>query len=440
MDDQTYATAVRDALLGSISHIDHEKYRFLAHPERDFTRERRLPFRDILRICIQMEGKTLQNELLGYFDFGDGTPSKSALCQQRAKVPSEAFRSLYDHFTEAITALDVPKTFHGYRLLACDGTDVNIPYHPADTQTFHKHGSHQGYNQLHLDAFYDLLNGIYIDSCIQTKDDERAALLSMADRYTGDAPAIIIADRGYEGYEPIVRLIRSPHHFIIRLKDIGSNGILSTHDLPDGAFDLDLETLLTKRQTKEVKEHRDIYTIIAHSTPFSFIDEDTPCFPLKLRLVRMEVAPGVYACVATDLDREDFPPAVIQELYRMRWDIEGAFRELKYTIDLVHFHGVRRLCVEQEIWSRLILYNFSEAIIRHTTVTRQTGIERERKYTYKIVISTAVRICREFLKRGDGEYHPCRLIGRYLTPIRPDRSAPRKVRSQSAKCFLYRAA
>ena len=122
----------------------------------------------------------------------------------------------------------------------------------------------------------------------------------------------------------------------------------------------------------------------------------------------------------------------------MRWSEENSFRELKYTIDLVHFHGRKRDSVEQEAWARLILYNFCEAITRHIAVSKQGSPKR--KYDQKINFATAACICKAFLKRSDGEINPCRLIGRFLIPVRPDRSAPRKLKPQSAKTFLYRAA
>lgn len=442
MNDQIYAANVKRILLDCIAGLDSVKHLFLDNPEADFTRERKISFETFINICLQMEGGALQNELLKYFDFVPETPTKSAFCQQRAKVSPDALRFLFCIFTEALMGLDAPKTFLGYRLIACDGSDINIPYNPADEETFHQNGNKRGYNQLHLNAFFDILNGIYIDCVLEpdSKTHERAAFNTMVDRYSSQTPAIIMADRGYEGYNVFAHLLRSGQKFIIRLKDIDSNGILSAYDLPESEFDLDIETILTRRQTNEIKQDRDTYTIIPYASEFDFIDRENPFFPMAFRILRIEVAPGVYECVATNLDRDGFPPDVIKELYHLRWGQEGSFRDLKYTIDLVHFHCKKRQYVEQEIWARLVVYNFCEAITRHITVARQTGVEKARRHDYKINFATAACICKAFLKRGDGEINPCRLIGRFLIPVRPDRIAPRKIKPQSAKSFLYRAA
>ena len=264
----------------------------------------------------------------------------------------------------------------------------------------------------------------------------------MIDRYSLDTPAILMADRGYEGYTLFAHLFRSGQKFIIRLKDNDSNEIISTYEFPydeKGKFDCYIETVLTWKQTNEIKNNWRTYTYVPRNH-FDFYDSDNPFFRLRLRILCIEVAPGIFEYLATNLDENEFTPDTIKDLYHARWGEENSFRDLKYTIDLVHFHCKKRDYVEQEAWAKLIVYNFCEAITRHITVTRQTGDESKRKYDYKINFVTAACICRAYLKRDDGEINPCRLIGKFLIPIRLNRSAPRKIKPQSARSFLYRAA
>ena len=46
-----------------------------------------------------------------------------------------------------------------------------------------------------------------------------------------------MADSGYESFNTFAHLIRKGMYFVIRMKDINSNGILSSYDLPDSEFD-----------------------------------------------------------------------------------------------------------------------------------------------------------------------------------------------------------
>lgn len=63
-------------------------------------------------------------------------------------------------------------TYHGYRLITCDGFDLAIAHNPKDTSAHRRHNSieknEKGYNQLHLNALYDLQNRIYLDAIVQS--------------------------------------------------------------------------------------------------------------------------------------------------------------------------------------------------------------------------------------------------------------------------------
>ena len=41
----------------------------------------------------------------------------------------------------------------------------------------------------------------------------------------------------------------------------------------------------------------------------------------------------------TNLDAAQFPLSALRELYARRWGIETSFRELKYTVGLIHLHS-----------------------------------------------------------------------------------------------------
>ena len=444
MNDQTYTANVKRILKNCISDLDSIKWLFLSNPEKDFTRKRKISFEDFINICLQMEGGALQNELMKFFDFHDDLPCKSAFCQQRAKVSPDAMNFLFCIFTELLAELDTPKTFMGYRLLACDGSDIHTPYNPDDTDSFHQAPDKRGYNLLHLNAFFDILNGIYIDCILNSdrKSHEREAFNTMIDRYSLSTPSIIMADRGYESYNLLAHLLRSGQRFIVRLKDDKSNGIISTYKFDydkNGEFDQYIKTTLTWKQTNAIRNDRQTYTFVPRNK-FDFYKDGNPFFPIQLRILCIQTTPDNFEYLATNLDEEVFPPSSIKQLYHLRWDQETSFRDLKFTIDLIHFHGKKREYIEQEIWAKLIVYNFCESIARHIAVTRQSRNGVNRKYDYKINFATVACICKAFLKRDDGEINPSRLIGRFLIPIRPDRTAPRKMKTQSATSFLYRAA
>ena len=69
-----------------------------------------------------------------------------------------------------------------------------------------------------------------------------------------------MADRGYESFNIFAHLILKGMYFVIRMKKINSNGILSAYDLPDSEFDTHIRTTLTRRHTKETLGNPNTYS------------------------------------------------------------------------------------------------------------------------------------------------------------------------------------
>lgn len=419
-----------------IAELDSIHSLFCKNPETDFTRDRKISFSDVCHFMVELQSKSLPNEVMDYFGHTLAAPTASAFIQQRQKIMKEGFEYLFHLFVSDCQPLG-SRLYRGYRLWACDGSDVNISRNPSDEETF-IHEGEKGYNMIHLNALYDLLNHTYCDLTIQGKKKlhERQALNQMVDRCSDPTPAIVIADRGYESFNVFAHLIRKDMKFIIRMKDISSNGILGGCHLPDDEFDEYMETTLTRRHTKETLNNPDIYTILPSITDFDYLDEQCQYFKIRFRIVRFRLEDGSYMCVATNLPEDEFPLAEIRQLYKIRWTEETSFRELKYTIGLVDFHSRNKEFIIQEIYTRMILYNFCELVTSHAVVTTK----EHTKHAYKINFATAVNICRTYLRFGGDENEMMLLIQRHLTPIRFDRKYPRKLRPKRNRDFMYRVA
>ena len=221
-----------------------------------------------------------------------------------------------------------------------------------------------------------------------------------------------------------------------RMKDIGSNGILSAYDLPDEEFDTHIETTLTRRHTKETVENPNIYTILQPSTDFDFLNENCRYYDISFRIVRIRLENGSYICIATNLSEEEFSFEELKKLYKMRWSEETSFRELKYTIGLINWHSSKYNGILQEIAARMLLYNFCELVTAHAVIQTAENV----RHVYKINFATAVNICRAYLKNGGNEAEIMLLIQRHLTPVRPNRKYPINLRSKRNRDFMYRVA
>lgn len=189
---------VKDKLMESINSLESLKGMYVLHEDKDFTRTRKLPFSAMIKLILEMQGNTLGHELRHYFSFDLATPTVSAFVQRRSLISSDAFLYLFHAFNSAVPSKNL---FEGYRLVACDGSDLNIARNPNDKENyFQSNPGEKGFNLLHLNALYDLCSKRYLDALIQPgrKENEFRAICQMADRFPCPGKTIFIADRGYE--------------------------------------------------------------------------------------------------------------------------------------------------------------------------------------------------------------------------------------------------
>lgn len=340
-------------------------------------------------------------------------------------------------FTQSCTDI---KKYKGYRLIAVDGSDLHIATDPDNPDTYFRNGPDKnGFNLLHLNAMYDLCSRLYLDSCIQPRkcENEHKALTNMVDRSRIKGKVIVIADRGYESYNNFAHIERKGWNYVIRVKDTGSSGILSGLHLPSTQeFDVTVHRILTKKATNEVKAHPEIYRFLANSVNFDFLDlHINKFYSICFRIVRFKIADDSYETVITNLNQADFPPGELKALYKRRWGIETSFRELKYAVGLTCFHSKKQEYIAQEIYARMIMYNFSEMITSHVVIQH-----RDTRYEYQVNFTVAIHICRYFFRNNVLSPDVEALILKNILPIRPGRKDIRKIRYKTAVSFIYRVA
>ena len=424
-----------------IAEVTGTPERYCINPNRDFTRKRKISLQTIVSGIINMECKSLPNELIDMFKGSENMPSVSAFVQQRDKVKPEAFEAVFNKFTNkiAVDTVNMP-------ILAVDGSDVRLPTNPDDKLTYLPGSKAQDpYNCLHINALYDLDRHLYRAALIQNgaQRDECTALQKLVDN--SDIPlALVIADRGYESYNNLAHIQEKGWFFLIRIKD-GNYGIKNGFDLPDeDCFDINIVLNLTRKQTNEVKElikDRNHFRYIAKSSPFDYLpqhsrkDDPLVFYTLKFRIVRFKLSEHYYETVITNLPVDKYPPEDLKKLYASRWGIETSFRDLKYTVGLLKYHSKKTACIRQEIFARLTLYNFVEVITSHVAISK-----KQRKYTYKCNFSVATHVCRLFLRGQISPPYVESAIAKCLIPIRPNRKRNRFVLGEVLQRFFYRVA
>lgn len=433
----SYPKVVKKKLLSVIKSLDQRKEDFIKHPGKDFTRKRKLSFQTIVTFMLSMGGGSLENELLEFFNYDLETVTSSAFTQKRNKLLAKTFKVLLHEFTNSFNHY---KTFEGYRLVAVDGSDLHIPHDPKNKETyFQSTPNSKGFNLTHINAMYDLVNKIYIDACVQPgrKEHEARALTDMVDESTLSGKVLILADRGYESYNVFAHVIEKGWKFLIRVKDTKSKSMLSTFNLPDeGEFDRAVQRILTNKQTNVIKSQPNVYKFLPKNSTFDYLDcAGNSFYPISFRVVKVELEDGSYQSFITNLEVEEFSLEQIRELYHMRWGIETSFREIKHTLALTHLHAKKEECIIQEIFAKMVMYNFCSIITSHVAIK-----QKQRKHGYKVNFSRAINICKHFFKFQKNAHPPDveALIQKYVLPIRKGRSNPRKIKFRTFVSFNYR--
>ena len=435
---------IKGALNKSIKTVCQSTNQYCRNPEKDFSRRKKLPMDKVIKTVLGFSSKSLTNELIDVFSGDTSIASASAFVQQRSKILPSAFEEIFKQF---INAMNPVKLYEGYRLLAVDGSDIRTPVNPDDPDSFYKQKDSKPYSLYHLNAIYDLLSHTYLDAVVQKRRNwnEHRALCDMVDRYDSPIPSVFIADRGYESYNNMAHIQQIGQFFLFRIKDINGHGILQGLDLPDNdEFDFPVSLTLTNKQsnlTKSLCKDRNHFRFVPSTSTFDFLPvkskyaEPPSFFNLVFRIVRVEVIPGKYEVLITNLPADSFSSEKLKYLYSLRWGIETSFRSLKYTVGLLYFHAKKPEHIIQEIFAKLTMYNYTELIAASISIRNAT-----RKLIYRINFSAAANVCRKFFLGFCTPDFVEAVIQKNILPIRSLKSKPRLLRSKPAISFLYRVA
>ena len=433
-----YSNVVKAMLFTSIHELAANPEHYVLHPGKDFSRNRKLGFQRLLLMLLTMEGDCIKEELYRYFGRSTDTPSKAAFYKQRKKVKEDAFRSLLVSFTQKYQK----KLLKGkYSLVACDGSAADIFRNPDDSDSFFEPNgkSTRGFNQIHINAFFSVLDKKFTDLLIQParKRNEYSAFCQMVDRSESDTPVIYLCDRGYASYNAFAHVIESGQFFVMRCTDDKTEKILGFPLDNIQQLDYHVERILSRSQSKKKRFHpeqEEQYRFVCKNVPMDYITQGHPEYRLSLRIIRIELSDSCYENLITNLPELDFDFDDLKDLYHLRWDEETSFRDLKYPLCLKAFHSQKYEYIIQEVWARAILYNFCSEIAMAVEIP-----EKKRKYVYQVNYSEAIKICRDFLRIHDGTTLDVEgLIAQNILPVRPGRTFPRQARFKLPISFCYR--
>ena len=424
---------VKESLLSTIDSLWNDRNLFLANPEKDFTRTKKISFAKTILFPMIAGSDNVETELLDFFG-EKAFPTPSSMIQRRNQIHSSAFKELFYRFTDKIPIL---KKQFGLRILACDGSRINLPFDPRDKYTYiHYIKDRKGINQVHLNALYDPLNDFFVDAELQPVPqlDEKAAFCHFLKSYGSDQKTLFIADRGYASYHIFATAIHLHRYFLIRIPQSFALSISTERDswLSHDEEDLSVTVHIGRRRLSDSSLYEN-YHYFPKRRHYDFIEPGSSAVDiLKFRVLKFPIADNSFEYIVTNLPSY-FSIDKIKFLYRIRWGVETAFRHLKYAGNMVHIHSLKTDFLFQEIFAKLTFYNFSSFM---AASVRDSVEKSTDKYRYVLNHTQVLKSSLRFLRGSISDFLSA--VKGSLVPVRPGRSFNRNMRRQSADTLAYR--
>jgi hypothetical protein len=337
--------------------------------------------------------------------------SQQAFSKARKKIKAEAI--------EELLRTSVTGSYHeewerwrGYRLMAVDGSSIQLPSDPALLEYFGGLGKEETAATALASMLYDLENDIVIDArIVPVSGNERALakehvrVLEKLESYER-GKELIIFDRGYPSHEFIKLLQDKEIGYVMRIQ----KGFISGKKLPEG---------------------RDGYAELGKSG-------------LRARVIQITLPGGEEETLITNMGEERLEYEAFEELYNKRWGIETEYKTVKQKLELENFSGRTVETIKQDFYTIMTLANILASLVREAD--RKVKKEREKrgnKYEYQVNVNHAVGVLKDQLIGVLLEERPVkrmrlmkelvREIGRRVVPIRLKREVERKKTPRKAR-------
>jgi hypothetical protein len=203
---------------------------------------------------------------------------------------------------------------------------------------------------------------------------------------------LFLFDKGFASYNRIKELVDSGHHFLCPMRFDGNPVVLQAHHAPSHVRKalrshprgIPLRYLLSKG-----KGLRHCWDLEVRLIPWGQVVSSANHRWIYARLVIVPGPRGVQRPYLTSLSASEWTPMALRELYRLRWQVELVFKELKQHLSLEAMPSKDPNAVKVFAWASLIAL----ALSRHVTSVldpnlSRVGLQRPMRF---ILITRALR-------------------------------------------------
>ena len=392
-----------------------------------FSRTRKMPLQKLLLTMFNRLGTTLSIELRRFMELSDTNEriSTPGYLKQRLKLAPEAIMALCDFHNTGLYRDEDMQDFHGYLLLASDGSGLNVPTTPETLAAYGSSSTKNARQQasLGLSCLYDVINKVILCCSINrvkfNEADQAKAHLEQVSNIIGDRKTIITLDRGYPSLPLFYHFLETGQKFAVRLKSNDYKAERKLMETDDEWVDVKIDT-----------------SRLANYIGTDTYDQLLQAGHIRLRIVNVKLSGGAEVIIATNLDESEFNTSDISHIYSLRWGVESAFDMLKNHLQIENFTGTKVVLIEQDIFACIYLCNLIQDMIADAQAIMDSSDEPPKKHKMAINRAYAVGVMKDELVKALLETDKDKKtrifttmvseIQSHVLPVRPDRHYPRK--------------
>jgi hypothetical protein len=309
-------------------------------------------------------------------------PSKSAIFQARSRLGPEPLEVLFSRVALPMATDETPGAWlGGRRLVAIDGTCLDVADTPANAAFFGRPGVNKGeqaaFPQARVVAIAECGTHAIFEAVVATyTTPENTMAGDLLDRL---GPGMLcLADRGFSGFPLWSRAVSTGTDLLWRAMGNMKPRLITT--LADGSWLAELRPSGNAGRTAE---------------------------PLTIRVIDYTIDDGRrndegYRLFTTILDPEDVSAVDLATAYAERWEIESAFDELK-----THQRGPRTVLrskspelVLQEIWGHLCCHYAIRTLMWEAADTAGVDPDRVSFVAALRIARRSISVARDFSPSG----------------------------------------